>query len=64
MESEKLTHLIATMTMDRYKKWWITKNKKSNRIIYTDPQILDQKSNVWRSVFLWLNIALNLKRWS
>ena len=28
----------------------------------TDPQMLDQKSNDWRSIFLWLNIVLNLKR--
>ena len=28
----------------------------------TDPQKLDLKSNDWRSVFLWLNILLNLKR--
>ena len=30
--------------------------------ICTDPQMLDQKSNDWRSIFLWLNIVLNLKR--
>lgn len=28
----------------------------------TDPQKLDQKSNDWRSVFLWQNIVMNLKR--
>ena len=28
----------------------------------TDPQKLDEKSNDWRSVFLWLNTLLNLKR--
>lgn len=28
----------------------------------TDPQKLDQKSNDWRSVFLWRNIATNLRR--
>ena len=31
-------------------------------IFCTDPQMLDQKSNDWRSIFLWLNIVLNLKR--
>ncbi len=29
------------------------------RFVYR-PQKLDQKSNFWRSVFLWLNILLNL----
>ena len=29
--------------------------------LHADPQTLDQKSNVLGSVFLWLNIALNLK---
>lgn len=31
-------------------------------MLCTDPQMLDQKSNDWRSIFLWLNIVLNLKR--
>ena len=31
-------------------------------LVCTDPQMLDQKSNDWRSIFLWLNIVLNLKR--
>ena len=31
--------------------------KKSE--ICTDPQKLDEKSNDWRSVFLWLNTLLN-----
>lgn len=37
---------------------------KGNTIkdLCTDPQMLDQKSNDWRSIFLWLNIVLNLKR--
>ena len=38
--------------------------KKGNKVYAkcTDPQMLDQKSNDWRSIFLWLNIVLNLKR--
>ena len=28
----------------------------------TDPQKLDQKSNDWRSVFLWLYTVMSLKR--
>ena len=28
----------------------------------TDPKKLDRKSNIWRSVFLWLNMTLNLRR--
>ena len=28
----------------------------------SDPKKLDQKSNIWRSVFLWLNMTLNLRR--
>lgn len=35
---------------------------ENNRYVCTDPQMLDQKSNDWRSIFLWLNIVLNLKR--
>ena len=35
---------------------------KWRRKVCTDPQMLDQKSNDWRSIFLWLNIVLNLKR--
>ena len=34
----------------------------ANLKLCTDPQMLDQKSNDWRSIFLWLNIVLNLKR--
>ena len=29
---------------------------------YTGPKKLDPKSNDWRSVFLWLNIASNSKK--
>lgn len=39
------------------------KNERELKIgLCTDPQMLDQKSNDWRSIFLWLNIVLNLKR--
>lgn len=38
------------------------KAKKKGTAVCTDPQMLDQKSNDWRSIFLWLNIVLNLKR--
>lgn len=44
---------------------WYSKNKKKATVTKkgcTDPQMLDQKSNDWRSIFLWLNIVLNLKR--
>lgn len=41
------------------------KNKKKIAIVvgcYTGPKKLDPKSNDWRSVFLWLNIASNSKK--
>ena len=33
--------------------------KEKGAELCTDPQKLDQKSNDWRSVFLWLNTLLN-----
>ena len=36
-------------------------NKGKGRALCTDPQKLDLKSNDWRSVFLWLNIAMILR---
>jgi len=39
-----------------------SKKETPEKVICTDPQMLDQKSNDWRSIFLWLNIVLNLKR--
>ena len=46
------------------KKGRVKAKKKGTAVITacTDPQMLDQKSNDWRSIFLWLNIVLNLKR--
>ena len=40
----------------------ISAEKDYETCVCTDPQMLDQKSNDWRSIFLWLNIVLNLKR--
>lgn len=37
-------------------------SKKAQPKVCTDPQKLDQKSNDWRSVFLWLNIAMSLRK--
>lgn len=46
-----------------YSEIRITKNLVNFQIkklwVCTDPQKLDQKSNFWGSVFLWLNIVLN-----
>ena len=42
---------------DKYKK--DTRKYKKTRDDCTDPQKLDEKSNDWRSVFLWLNTLLN-----
>ena len=34
--------------------------KRAERKVCTDPQKLDEKSNDWRSVFLWLNTLLRV----
>jgi len=54
---------IPNLIINRKKEESIKKALDPQSKKYADPRMLDQKSNVWGSVFLWLNIVLNLNGW-
>ena len=57
-----LPYKVAFLSYFRLSLEKITRQMQRFQLNCTDPQMLDQKSNDWRSIFLWLNIVLNLKR--
>lgn len=63
--SSTMIGAIRGFSLEHYVTLFTTKellHMIGGTLLCTDPQMLDQKSNDWRSIFLWLNIVLNLKR--